>query len=68
MIYSVKPEDKESELEWLRGQRVYPGYSDEYDWITHKNVIKFGVIVGKETALAIKLRHHLDLQDDWNFL
>ncbi len=62
IIYTVAPEQKEEEIDWLKLQRVYPSMNDYYDWGRGKLFIQFGVIVSPEVAMAIKLRHKLDLQ------
>ena len=63
MIYTVALNEKQSEIEWLNNQKIYPGCTDYYDWSTGKHLIKFGVIVSPEAALSIKLRHKLDKQE-----
>ena len=65
MTYTVKAEEKEAEIQWLRDQKIFPGYSEFYDWKEHRNMIRFGVIVSPESALSIKLRHKLDTQDTY---
>jgi hypothetical protein len=65
LIYTIKLEDKDTELEWLKDQKIFPACSDAYDWTTGTNCIKIGVIVAPAAALVIKLRHKLDLQTDY---
>jgi len=65
LVYHVNPEDKEAELAWLRDQKIFPACEDYYDWIKQKVFVRFGVIVNKEQALSIKLRHPLDFQKDY---
>ena len=65
MMYFVKPEEKEIELQWLHEQKVYPACQDMFDWKKGTPVIGVGVIVGPETALAIKLRHKLETQVEY---
>jgi len=65
MFYTVNPAMKEIELQWLHDQKVYPACQNMFDWKTNTAVIGFGVIVNPETALAIKLRHKLDMQAEY---
>lgn len=62
LVYYVSPTEKNAELEWLRDQKVFPAVTESWNWNTDSAVIKFGVIVNPEAALAIKLRHRLELQ------
>jgi hypothetical protein len=62
IIYQINPEDQVKELEWLREQKIFPAVSSYHDWIANKPTIKIGVIVAPQAALAIKLRHKLDIQ------
>lgn len=65
LIYTVKPEEKQAELEWLKLQKIYPSVEDAIDWSTGKIVARFGMIVSPEAALPVKLRHKLDVQLDY---
>jgi len=65
IIYAVAPEERAAEVEWLKEQKIFPAITDGYDWKQNKPVVKFGVIVAPDAALAIKLRHKLDLQRDY---
>lgn len=65
IVYHIKPEEKEGELEWLREQMIFPAVEDFYDWKTQKLLVRVGIIVGSEAALSVKLRHKLDLQSDY---
>lgn len=65
LVYHVDLENKQDELDWLRSQKIYPACREAYDWKLQRTVAQFGVIVGSEAALTIKLRHRLDLQTDW---
>ena len=65
LIYHIEKDNKDAELEWLREQKIFPGYEDYYDWNNQKTMIRFGVIVSNEQALTIKLRHKLDTQKDY---
>lgn len=65
MIYTINPSEKAAELSWLRSQKIFPACENFFNWSTGKPVIKIGVIVGPEAALAIKLRHKLDTQDEY---
>jgi hypothetical protein len=62
ILYHIKPEDKETELEWLRDQKIFPAVQDYFDWATQKMMIRIGLIVSPEQATTIKLRHTLDKQ------
>jgi hypothetical protein len=65
MIYTVDADKKAGELEWLREQKIFPAVEEDWDWRTSKKIAHFGVIVSPEAALTLKLRHKLDLQDDY---
>jgi len=62
IAYTVAPENVEDEKDWLRLQKVIPTIEQDWDWVKNKPIIRFGMIVGPDAALAIKLRHNLDLQ------
>ena len=65
LIYHVRLGEKEDELRWLREQSIFPAVENHWDWVKEEAVAKFGVIVNQEAALAIKLRHKIDLQNDY---
>ena len=65
MLYYVEPSQKEIELQWLHEQKVYPACQDMFDWKKGVPIIGIGVIVSPETALAIKLRHKLEIQSEY---
>lgn len=65
IIYSIASEEKGQELEWLRDQKIFPAAEDAWDWKANKPIVKIGVIVSPESALAIKLRHKLEIQTDY---
>ena len=65
MIYTIPPDQKETEVKWLREQRVYPGVENQYDWVNAREVTKIAVIVTPDMAMWIKLRHNLDHQGNW---
>lgn len=62
LVYTVPVADKDSEISWLAEQKVYPGVAQYWDWSTNTPHIKIGAIVSPEAAMAIKLRHNLDIQ------
>jgi hypothetical protein len=62
IVYSVEPERAEDEMEWLRLQKVTASFEMDYDWVKDKPVVRFVMIVNPDAALAIKLRHNLDMQ------
>lgn len=66
LVYLVEPNDAPVEKEWLRSMKVYPSYEDYFDWVNNKLYVRFGVIVSPETALSIKLRHPLQVQEDYH--
>jgi hypothetical protein len=66
LIYSVKIEQRTSELEWLRVQKVFPAVEDYYDWASSSTMTKIGVVVTPDIATLIKLRHELDTQLQYN--
>ena len=65
IIYTVDPEKKESELEWLRDQKIYPSVEEYFNYRDNKMNVRFGMIISPEAALSIKLRHPLDLQMEY---
>lgn len=65
IIYHVPRSEKETELEWLREQKIFPGVRDYWDWRTNQETAEFACIVSPAAALTIKLRHKLDRQDDY---
>jgi hypothetical protein len=69
IIYTVKFEKKQSEISWLKMQGICPATEDELYWPYNEPEptyrTKIGIIVDNDAALAIKLRHNLDLQLDY---
>lgn len=65
LVYYVSPAEKNAELEWLRDQKIFPAVADHWVWETGAQLVKFGVIVGPDAALAIKLRHKLEVQANY---
>lgn len=65
IIYLIKAEEKDTELQWLRLQKVYPSCANFIDRIKNIPMVAIGVIVGPEAALSIKLRHKLEMQVDY---
>jgi hypothetical protein len=66
LIYTVPASKKAAEVAWLKEQKIFPATEDFLRWpdgyteptyFTH-----IGVVVSDDAALAIKLRHNLDLQ------
>ena len=65
MIYTIRPDQKEEEVKWLRSQMIFPGVETQYDWEKGLEVTKIAVIVSPDVAMWIKLRHNLDQQEYW---
>lgn len=65
IVYHTSVEEGPRELEWLREQKIYPAHEEHYDWKSNKQVTRFGFIASPEQALAVKLRHKLDLQTNY---
>jgi hypothetical protein len=65
LVYTVSPTEAAAEKAWLNEMKVYPSYGDYYDWIASKQLVRFCVIVPPDTALTIKLRHPLQLQQNY---
>jgi hypothetical protein len=65
LVYTVELKDIVAEKEWLRELKVYPSTQDYYDYGTGLHYVRFGMIVSPDTALTIKLRHPLQLQQDY---
>jgi len=65
IVYYIEPAEKDAEVEWLREQKIFPAIADHWDFARGSALVKIGVIVNPEAALAIKLRHKLQLQADY---
>jgi hypothetical protein len=68
IIYHIKPEDRDAELEWLRDQKIFPSMEEAYRFNDKGEFVRqlmIGVIVSPAAALNIKLRHNLDMQKDY---
>ena len=65
IIYTLPIAQKADELDWLRGQKIFPSSQDCWDWDRDAAIVKFGMIVSPEAALAVKLRHKLDIQQPY---
>lgn len=65
IIYFVSKEEKNSEIEWLREQMIFPSVEDHFDFMEGVVKVKIGIIVGSEAALTVKLRRRLNLQIDY---
>jgi hypothetical protein len=65
IIYDIEINEKEAEIAWLREQKVYPSCVAAFSNKTGALIYKIGVIVNTESALAIKLRHKLELQTEY---
>jgi len=65
LIYFIDTESEKEEIEWLKSIRVYPVVEKSYDWEKHKYHLRVGMIVPPDTALLIKLRHPLKLQENY---
>ena len=68
IFYHVEDSKAATELEWLKGQKIYPATQKSYIFSRDEvvEVLRIGVIVDDSAALAIKLRHPgLDSQAQW---
>lgn len=65
LIYLIDPADATAEKTWLKEMQVFPGTEDYVDWTTSKQYVRFCVIVSPDAALAIKLRHPLQIQAEY---
>lgn len=65
LCYCIKPEEQSDEIEWLREQKIFPALQATWDFNTFEPRVQVGVIVSPDAALAIKLRHKLDLQQEY---
>jgi hypothetical protein len=65
IIYTVPIASKAEELAWLREQKIFPSCQDCYDWDKMEAKVRFGMIVNSEAALTVKLRHKLDIQENY---
>lgn len=69
LVYHVKPDQKENELNWLHQHGIYPAceaYVAQVEELSWEVRIKIGVIVNEEDALMIKLRHPILFKERWN--
>lgn len=62
LVYTVEVDQVDDEKDFLRLQKVTPTINIEYDWEKQRQIARFGMIVGAEAALVIKLRRNLDIQ------
>ena len=64
ITYLVPAGEKDNELEWLQDQKIFPAVQETWTWDSNgaTKLFRFGVIVGSEAALSIKLRHNLEHQ------
>ena len=65
LIYMVDPKDAAAEKAWLKDMQIFPGTQNYHEWIANKAYIRFCVIVPPDAALAVKLRHPLQLQKQY---
>ena len=65
LIYSINPDNRAAEINWLRQQMIFPAVTDVHDWATNSRRVRIGVIVTSEAALTIKLRHPLEFQQEY---
>lgn len=67
ILYRVAASEKEKELAWLHNQKIFPAVQEVWDWtqITPLKLYRFGVIVGSEAALSIRLRHNIESQSEY---
>lgn len=66
IIYHVPISQKQDELEWLQEQKIFPAVQEGWDWKNHRPTAQFACIVSPQMALTLKLRHKLDIQDNYN--
>lgn len=62
LVYTVEVDQVDDEKSFLRMQKITPTVSIEYDWVKQREIARFGMIVGAEAALVVKLRRNLDIQ------
>jgi hypothetical protein len=55
LIYTIDPDKRTEEMDWLNDQKVFPAMEDAWDWRVNKPIIKVGVIVSPETALEMQV-------------
>ena len=64
IIYTVSAEDLDSELVWLKTQKVFPSTRETWKINAVNNqyvrIFQIGAIVDESAALAIKLRRTLE--------
>lgn len=67
LIYTVENGKKTEEMAWLSSMKVYPSVRLYYDWSKHppESCTQFCVIVAPDAALAIKLRHPVQFQENY---
>lgn len=62
IVYTVNEDQLEKEKEWLKNQKVYPSFRDNWTLSPTGNLVKrvdIGAIVDESAALAIKLHREL---------
>lgn len=62
ILYYINCNEKDTEVEWLREQKIYPSVLKTINWRNGQDVVALGAIVSEEAAIAIKLRRKLELQ------
>ena len=65
IVYTIATDKKTEEVQWLRDQKIYPSVTDSIDLNTYKPITYIGIIVSPEAALAVKLKHKLNLQIEY---
>ena len=65
ITYHVAPAEKDAEIAWLKEMKIFPSTRLMWNWALNNDRVYFGVIVSPDAALAIKLRHKLDTQNNY---
>lgn len=65
LIYVIEIYEREAETTWLYEQKIYPTIVESYNWDKQRMLLKVGMIVSPDSALAVKLRHPLQFQSEY---
>lgn len=65
LIYVIEKDQLAAELDWLNDQKIYPAHEEFWDWGKEKTRVRIGAIIPDSSATLIKLRHNLQMQDEY---
>lgn len=56
VIYLIRKDEADAEVEWLRDQKIFPALADAWDWKKDIPMTCIGVIIDEGALLTLKLR------------